>query len=145
MFRCCVGTCLTEGLEEHKISIRWEMRSHNWENSLFPSALSCVSMTVSFFYIGPQNNSVSHFAGHTMLVRVSTFQHVRLFVTPRTVAHQAPLSMEFSRQEYWSRLPFPSPGDHPNPGIKLAFPESPALAGRFFTTAPPGKSCQALC
>ena len=53
-----------------------------------------------------------------------------------TVAHQAPFSMEFSRQEYWSGLPFPSPGDHPNLGIK---PRSPALAGEFLTTEPPGK------
>ena len=49
--------------------------------------------------------------------------HVRLFVTPWTVALQAPQSMEFSRQEYWSGLPFPSPGDLPKPGIK---PRSPA-------------------
>ena len=46
--------------------------------------------------------------------------HVQLFATPWTVAHQAPLSMAFSRQEYWSGLPFPSPGDLPDPGIKLA-------------------------
>ena len=45
--------------------------------------------------------------------------HARLFVTPRTVAHQAPLSMEFYKQEYWSRVPFPTPGDLPNPGIEL--------------------------
>ena len=57
-------------------------------------------------------------------------------VTPVTVAHQAPLSMGFSRQEYWSVLPFPSPGDLTDPGIKPAFPESPALTGRFFTTEP---------
>ena len=55
---------------------------------------------------------------------------------PWTVAHQAPLPMEFSRQEYWSGLPFPTPGYLPNPGIE---PASPALAGRFFTTVPPGK------
>ena len=61
---------------------------------------------------------------------------VLLFVTPGTVALQAPLSMAFSRQEYWSGLPFPSPGDLPNPGIK---PVSPALAGKFFTTEPPEK------
>ena len=47
--------------------------------------------------------------------------------------------MEFSKQEYWSGLPFPTPGDHPNPGIKPVTPEFPTLAGRFFTTAPPGK------
>ena len=55
--------------------------------------------------------------------------------TPRTVAHHAPLSMGFPRQEYWSGLPFPSPGDLPDPGIE---PSSPALAGRFFTIEPPG-------
>ena len=61
---------------------------------------------------------------------------VWLFVTPWTVACQAPLSMEFSRQEYWSALWFHSPGDLPNPGIK---PMSLPLAGRFFATEPPGK------
>ena len=61
---------------------------------------------------------------------------VSSFATPWTVAHQAPLSMGFPRQEYWSELPFPSPGDLPHPGIKL---RSPSLASRFFTTTPPGK------
>ena len=60
---------------------------------------------------------------------------VRLFAPSWTVSCQIPLSMGFSRQEYWSGLPFPSPGDLPDPGIK---PISPALAGRFFTTKPPG-------
>ena len=55
------------------------------------------------------------------------------------VAHQAPLSMEFPRQEYWSGLPFPSPGDLPHPGFELV---SPALAGGFFTTQSPGKPCK---
>ena len=66
---------------------------------------------------------------------LSHFTHVRLFVTPWTVTHKAPLSMEFSRQGYWSGLPFPSPGDLPNPGIKLTSLESLALAGGFFTTS----------
>ena len=74
-------------------------------------------------------------------VYVCVLSHVQLFVTPCTVAHQAPLSMEFSRQEYWSALPFASPGDLPYPGIK---PESPILAGRFFTSEPPGKSSREL-
>ena len=52
-----------------------------------------------------------------------------------TVAHQAPLCMGFSRQEYWSGLPCPPPGDLPNPGIQLVFLMSPAMAGRFFTTS----------
>ena len=59
---------------------------------------------------------------------------VWLFVTPWTVAHQAPLSMGFSRQEYWSGLSCPPPGDLPNPGIKPMFLMSPALAVVFFTT-----------
>ena len=53
--------------------------------------------------------------------------HVQLFATPWTVACQAPLSMGFSRQLYWSGLPFPSPGDLPNPGVKPASPVLPAL------------------
>ena len=59
-----------------------------------------------------------------MKVKVKLLSHIRLFATPWTVAYQALLSMGFSRQEYWSGLPFPSPGDFPDPGIK---PGSPAL------------------
>ena len=59
-----------------------------------------------------------------------------ILVTSWTVAHQAPLSMGFSSQEYWSGLPFPSPEDLPHPGIEL---ESPALSDGFFTAEPPGK------
>ena len=62
--------------------------------------------------------------------------------TPWTVAHQAPLSMGFSRQEYWSGLLFPSPGDLSNPRVEPGSLASPALAGRFFTNAPPGKPQQ---
>ena len=58
-------------------------------------------------------------------------------MTPWTVAHQAPLSMGFSRQEYWSGLPFPSPGGLPDPGIE---PWSPALEADALTSEPPGKS-----
>ena len=61
---------------------------------------------------------------------------VRLFVTPWTPALQTPLSMEFSSQEYWNGLPFPTAGELLDPGIELLSLESPALAGEFFTTAP---------
>ena len=61
---------------------------------------------------------------------------VQLISNQWTVACQAPLSMGFSRQGYWSGLPFPSPGDLLNPGIEPVFP---ALVGRFCTTVPPGK------
>ena len=55
-------------------------------------------------------------------MKVKSLSRVRLFVTPWTVAYQAPLPMGFSRQEYWSRVQFPSPGDLPNPGIEPGFP-----------------------
>ena len=64
---------------------------------------------------------------------------VRLFVIPWTI-DQAPLSMESSRQESWSGLPFPTPGDLPHPGMEPASLASPALAGGFFTPEPPGRS-----
>ena len=66
---------------------------------------------------------------------LSRFSHVWLVVTPWTVARQAPSSMGFFRQEYWSGLPCPAPGDLPNPGIKPPSLMSPVLAGRFFTTS----------
>ena len=69
---------------------------------------------------------------------------VRLFATPRTVAHQAPLSMGFSTQEYWSGFPCPPPGDLPNTGIKPACLRSPALAIRFFTTSATWEALQSL-
>ena len=62
------------------------------------------------------------------------------FATPLKVVCQVPLSMGFPRQEYWSRLPFPPPGDLPVPGIE---PTYPALTGRFFATEPPGKPSSA--
>ena len=67
---------------------------------------------------------------------VKSLSCVWLFATPWTVAYQAPPSMGFSRQECWSRLPFPSPEDFLDPGIK---PLSPTLKGRLFTAEPPGK------
>ena len=71
-----------------------------------------------------------------MKVKVKSLSHVWLFETPWTVPHQAHLSMGFSRQEYWSELPFPSPGDLPDPGIE---PGSLALQAETLTSEPPGK------
>ena len=72
---------------------------------------------------------------NTIIVQ-SLAQSCPTLCNPWTVAHQAPLSMGFSRQEYWSGLPFPSPGDLPDPGIK---PRSPALQEDALTSEPPGK------
>ena len=68
---------------------------------------------------------------------VQMLSHVQLFETPRTLDRQAPLSLGFSRQEYWSGMPFPPPGDLPNSEIEPESLAAPALAGRFFTAAPP--------
>ena len=68
---------------------------------------------------------------------MKSLNHVRVFATPWTVAYQASPSMGFSRQEYWSGLPFPSPGDLPDPGIK---PRSPTVETDALTSEPPGKN-----
>ena len=70
------------------------------------------------------------------IVVIQALSHVQLFATPWTIARQIPPSKGFPRQEYWSGLPFPSPGDLPDPGIE---PRSPVLAGGSFITEPLGK------
>ena len=81
-------------------------------------------------------------------VKVKSLSRVQLFATPWTVAHQAPPSMEFPRQEYWNGLPFPSPGDLPDPEIELRSPVMQADAFFFFfflPYEPPGKPCLYKC
>ena len=80
---------------------------------------------------GPRLSSSSK-AGPANSSCVCVLSRILLFATPWTVAHQAPLSLEFSRQEYWSSFPLPTPSDLPDPGIE---PTSPALASRLFTTS----------
>ena len=75
---------------------------------------------------------------HNRLAYVCMLNRVQIFVTPWTVAHRTPLSMEFSRPEYWSGLPFPMP-DLPDPGIEPTSLGFPALAGGLLTTEPPEK------
>ena len=80
-----------------------------------------------------------------MLCVLSCFSHVQLFATPWTVACQAPLSMAFSRQEYWSRSPCPPPGDLPNPGMEPVSLMSPALPHwLFFTTSTTWEACAGI-
>ena len=78
-----------------------------------------------------------------MMVYIPTqlLSQVQLFVTPWTVACQAPLSMGFPKQDYWNGLPFPIPGNRPNPGIEPRPLASPALAGNFFTTCATWETC----
>ena len=112
-------------------------------NPLFSTRLpaTCLTMSHTFprYCIRPPHLTLPSFwfsaALVTWYVRSITWLCLTL-VTPWTVARQVPLSIEFSRQEYWSGLPFPPPRDLPKPEIELA---SPALAGRFFTDEPLGK------
>ena len=84
----------------------------------------------------PYSNVTIHLCLTFPVFNVLSLSRVQLLVTLWTVAYKAPLSMGFSRQEYWSGLPFPSPGDLPNPGIK---PRSPALQADALPSKPPGK------
>ena len=87
--------------------------------------------------VSENGSSSEHSSGSDdVKVKVKSLRCVRLFATPWTPARQAPPCMGFSRQEYWSGLPFPSPGDLPNPGIE---PRSPALQADALTSEPPGK------
>ena len=97
---------------------------------IFVMTDSVLSFLLTGFNIQPINYNILDF------VRVcSVFSCNRLFATPWTVAHQDPLTMGFPRQEYQSGLPFPPPGDLPNPGIKPASLISPTLAGWLFTSS----------
>ena len=79
---------------------------------------------------------LSIFLSVAVKVKVKSLSRIRLFATPWTIAYQAPLSMEFSREEYWSGLPFPSQGELPDPGIER---RSPALQAEVLPSEPPGK------
>ena len=119
----------------------WEDTKSNWQSIQFyllsiAGSFSVISLLWYRFSL------VSYHSLHTCML--SCFSHVWFFATLWTVAHQAPLSMGVSKQEYWSRLPFPLPGDLPSPGTELASCMSPALTGRFFTTEPSGKPSSLL-
>ena len=85
--------------------------------------------------ISLQDPAFTSFGYIFVLCVLSHFSHVQLGATRWTIACRVPLSMGFSRQEYWSGLPFPSPGDLPNPGLKPVYLMSHALAGGFFITS----------
>ena len=98
------------------------------------TCISCIAG--EFFTTEPPGKPTTVYLKLKIKVKVKLLSHVWLFVTPWTVAYQAPPSMGFSRQEYWSGLPFPSPRDLPDPGIK---PRSPALEAKSLPSQPPGR------
>ena len=107
---CCVLTCIQVSQEAGQVV---------WHSHLFHTHTNGLFLNILFHY--------------SLLLLFSHLVMSDFFLTPRTLSHQAPLSMGFSRQEYWSGWPFPSPEDRPDPGIELA---SPPLAGGFFTIEP---------
>ena len=124
-------------LELQHQSFQWILRlisfRIDWFDSLKPKGLSSpatqgISSSVHCFLYGPTLTSV-----------LSHFSRVQLFATLWTTARQAPPSMGFSRQEYWTGLPCPPPGDLPNPGIEPVTLKSPALVGGVLPPALPGK------
>ena len=122
-------------------------KSWDWTPACFPSPLPyCFPSTHPGLLPNSRTHALlpafllfhlfTHSFSKQVKVKVKSLSHVRLFETPWGVAHQAPLSMGFSRQEYWSGLPFPSAGDLPDPGIE---PQSPELQADVLPSKPPGK------
>ena len=113
-----------------------QQNNNSWVLQLKPSAL-----TIQNHHCLPACGyclsicSVQVVYKHRHACMLSCFTRARLFATLWTVAHQTPLSVGFSRQEYWSGLPCPPPGDLPDPGMEPVSLMSPALAGGFFTTS----------
>ena len=142
--------CSTPGSSVHEIL---QARILEWVANPFSRGFSqsrdwiCVSCITDRFFTMWPTREVHNFLSASyswgvwmpMYVHVQLLSHVLLFVMPWTVACLTPLSRGFSKQAYWSGLPFPPPADLPDPGIKPMSPASPALAGRLFTTVPPGK------
>ena len=130
--------------EEFILSKFWRLEIWNWgvylhwflqeapRESLFHTSLRSLWFQVTQGLTWFVDSSLQSLPS---LIDVRALSHVWLFVTPWTVAHLAPLTMGFSRQESWSVLPFPIPGDLPNPGLEPESLSSPVLAGGFFTTS----------
>ena len=120
-------------------------QSHTTQAAQIPRETATFTKIFFFFNLGNLalmefTSLVTHMVKHLPImlgkVNVKSLSRIRLFATPWTVAHEAPLSMGFSRQEHWSGLPFLPPGDLPDPGIE---PVCPALTGGFFMAESPGK------
>ena len=120
--------CLLTALTPICIWKQWEREREEWRQVKVQ-----VSPVINVWLYRPELSRIGIFIS---VCWASSLSRVRLFATPRTVARQAPLSKEFSRQEYWSGLPCPPPGDLPNPGIQ---PRSPTLQADSLSSEPSGK------
>ena len=126
------------------LAVQGTLRSLLQQNSSKASILQCSAFfTVQLSHPCMTTGKTIALTRRTFVSKVQTnvsLSRVPLFATPWTVAYQAPLSMEFSRQEYWSELPFPSPGNLPHPGIEAG---SPTLQADTLPSNPPGKPLSA--
>ena len=126
-------TCLGDGCQEE---IGWRhfrvgIQGHDWNCPFYRAWIKCFSCHGAFSEVSAKRD----FCFLAWLL-----SRVRLFATPWSVAHQAPLSMRFSRQEYWSGLPLPSPRDLPKSALKPTFPVSFELQIASLPTEPSGKA-----
>ena len=140
---CIPRPNLSLALIINQTQIEYISRIELWHGPCYWKAAWSLSFSVSFRnHLETRGLGESEFTEQWSLsfecVGALLLSPVWLFVTPWTVAHQASPSIELS-QEYWSGLPFPPPGDLPDPGIRPTSPEVPALAGGFFTTETPRK------
>ena len=117
-------------LQHHPHSMHVHTHSHTHTPSSFSSDKFKTIVGLPWWLSGNESDG----QWRSVHANVWALSCVRLFAIPWSVAHQAPLSMGFFRQEYWSGLPFPTPGDLPDPGIQTVSLASPALAGGFFTS-----------
>ena len=130
-----------------------EARERTWIGFIVTSVLSICCASIASTQMKTPRPSLSPGTGPMVMILTSrdvvsavlsvylqSLSRVRLFATSWTEAYQALVSMEFSMEEYWSGLPFPTPGDLPNSAIEPASRASPAFSGRYFTTEPPGAS-----
>ena len=130
--------CSPPGSSVHGISrarlLEWVAISFSWGSSQ-PKDQTCVSTLAKLFFTTEPPGKPAVLISRCMCMHAQLLQPCPTLWDPVTVAHQAPLSMGFSRQEYWSGLPCPPPGDLPDPGAEPTSLTSPALVGRFFTTS----------
>ena len=138
-----VSSCFIMRQDFLPLFFRWDPRdpvsetgSHDDRHDYRVKYRGCVG-SLTWHKLWPRNMCIHSFNACLCVCAcvLSRFSHVRLFATSWTVALQAPLSVGLSRQEYWSGLPSPPPGDLPDPGIEPVYLMSPASAGRFFTTS----------
>ena len=138
-------TTETVAWDEHNyLLLAWWWRKRTMSQGMWAVSKYCKRQENSPLKPPKRSETCFRLLNHSKVSEVKSLSRIQLFAAPWTVDYSpiAPPSMRFSRQGYWSGLTFPTPGDLPNPGIEPTSLETPALAGRFFTTWPTGKPCK---